>query len=129
MNGYGTNLRSPKVDVHDFAMIPRADIQRSSFRMQMQHKTTFSASNLIPVFLQEVLPGDSWNVACSAFARLATPIYPIFDNIDLEFFFSLCLIGLFGLIGISLWGSRRTLVILFRSPFRRLCLLLMGSRR
>ena len=85
--GYGNNFRAPKVDVHDFAMVPRADIPRSSFRMQMQHKTTIQCSRLIPVFLQEVMPGDSWNVNMTVFARMATPIYPIMDNLDLESFF------------------------------------------
>lgn len=86
-SGYGTNFRAPKVDVHDFAMVPRSDVPRSSFRMQMQHKTTFSASNLIPIFCQEVLPGDSWNVNMTAFCRMATPLFPIMDNLDLETFF------------------------------------------
>lgn len=87
MNGYGTNFRSPRVDVHSFSMVPRADIPRSSFRMEHQHKTTFSAGLIIPVYLQEILPGDSFNVEMTVFARLATPIYPILDNIDLESFF------------------------------------------
>lgn len=87
LGNYGDNFRSPKVDVHQFSMIPRSDVPRSSFRMQMQHKTTFSASYLIPVFCEEVLPGDSWNVNMSAFCRMATPLYPIMDNLDLETFF------------------------------------------
>src|SRR6266436_6419363 len=84
---YGRNWRAPKVDVHDFAMVPRADIPRSAFRMQMQHKTTLNGSYLHPIFLQEVLPGDSFNVSMSAFVRMATPLFPIMDNIDLETFF------------------------------------------
>ncbi len=84
---YGKNLRAPRVDVHSFSMVPRSDIPRSTFGMQHQHKTTFSASLLIPVYLQEVLPGDSFNVTMSAFCRLATPLYPIMDNMELESFF------------------------------------------
>lgn len=84
---YGRNFRAPRVDVHSFAMIPRAEIPRSSFRMQHQHKTTISASLLIPVYLQEVLPGDSFNVQMAAFCRMATPLYPIMDNMDLESWF------------------------------------------
>jgi Capsid protein (F protein) len=84
---YGTNFRAPKVDAHQFAMIPRADIPRSQFRMQQQHKTTIGGSALVPVYLQEVLPGDSFNVSMSSFCRLATPLFPIMDNIDLESFF------------------------------------------
>lgn len=85
--GYGNNFRAPQVDVHQFAMIPRAEIPRSSFRMQHQHKTTINASFLYPIYLQEILPGDSFKVSMSAFCRLATPLYPIMDNITLETFF------------------------------------------
>ncbi len=84
---YGNNFRAPKVDVHAFSMIPRADIPRSSFRMQHQHKTTIQSTYLIPVFVQEVLPGDSFAVNMTAFCRMATPLYPIMDNLDLESFF------------------------------------------
>ena len=79
--------RNPSVSAHQFAMVPRADIPRSSFRMQTTHKTTFSAAFLIPVFLQEVLPGDMFNLQMTAFTRMATPIFPIMDNLYLESFF------------------------------------------
>lgn len=82
-----TGFRAPKVDIHDFSMIPRADIPRSKFHMQHQHKTTCSASVLIPIYVQEVLPGDTFNVRMQAFCRLATPLFPILDNMDLETFF------------------------------------------
>ena len=84
---YGNNFRAPKVDVHSFAMIPRANIPRSTFRMQSQHKTTFSASYLIPAYVQEILPGDSISLSMTAFCRMATPLYPIMDNLDLESWF------------------------------------------
>ncbi|WNK14659.1 MAG: major capsid protein [Microvirus sp.] len=79
--------RNPSVSVHDFAMIPRADIPRSSFRMQTSHKTTINASLLVPVYVQEVLPGDSFNLKMTMFSRMATPVYPIMDNIHMESFF------------------------------------------
>lgn len=78
---------NPSVSTHQFAMVPRADIPRSAFRMQQSHKTTFSASNLVPVYCQEVLPGDSFNVSMTAFSRMATSIYPLMDNMHLESFF------------------------------------------
>jgi hypothetical protein len=87
MQGYGVNFRAPKVDIHDFSMIPRAEIPRSSFKMQHQHKTTINASYLYPIYVQEVLPGDSFSVTMSAFVRTATPLFPIMDNMDLETFF------------------------------------------
>lgn len=78
---------NPSVNPHQFAMIPRADIPRSSFRMQMNHKTTFNAAKLVPIYVQEVLPGDSFNLKMTAFTRTATMVYPIMDNMILESFF------------------------------------------
>nr|QJB20511.1 MAG: major capsid protein [Microvirus sp.] len=79
--------RNKSVSSHDFAMVPRADIARSTFRRDFTHKTTFDAGYLIPVFVDEVLPGDSFSVDMTAFARLATPIFPVMDNLHLESFF------------------------------------------
>ncbi|WNK13983.1 MAG: major capsid protein [Microvirus sp.] len=79
--------RNPSVSAHEFAMIPRADIPRSSFRMQTSHKTTLNASGLYPVYVQEVLPGDSFNLRMTAFSRMATAIYPVMDNLHMESFF------------------------------------------
>jgi len=87
MSNYGTGLRAPMVDVHQFSMIPRAEIPRSTFRIQQQHKTTINASNLTPIFVTEVLPGDTFNCKMTPFVRLATPIFPIMDNIALESWF------------------------------------------
>lgn len=80
------NYRNRSVNVHDFAMIPRASIPRSSFRMEKGFKTTFDAGYLVPFHLQEVLPGDSFSVSAAAFARMATPLYPIMDNLHLDTF-------------------------------------------
>jgi len=68
-------------------MIPKADIPRSKFDCQSTHKTTFDAGYLVPVYVDEVLPGDTFNLNMTAFARLATPLYPIMDNMHLESFF------------------------------------------
>jgi hypothetical protein len=80
-------FRNKSVDVHQFAMVPRADIPRSSFNMQSSHKTTFDAGLLIPVYVDEVLPGDTFRLKMTAFARLSTPIFPIMDNMYLDSFF------------------------------------------
>ena len=80
-------FRNKSVNVHQFAMIPKADIPRSSFKTQFTHKTTFDAGYLIPVYVDEVLPGDTFNVSMTAFARLATPLYPIMDNMHMDSFF------------------------------------------
>ncbi len=72
---------------HRFDSTPRADIPRSSFDRSSGYKTTFDAGLLIPFFVDEAMPGDTFNLKTTAFARLATPIKPIMDNIWLETFF------------------------------------------
>jgi hypothetical protein len=79
--------RNQSVNVHQFTMIPKADIPRSKFDCQSTHKTTFDAGYLVPVYVDEVLPGDTFNLNMTAFARLSTPLYPIMDNMHLESFF------------------------------------------
>ena len=80
-------FRNKSVNVHQFAMVPKADIPRSAFRRQSTHKTTFDAGYLVPVYVDEVLPGDTFKLKMTAFARLATPIYPVMDNLYLDSFF------------------------------------------
>ena len=72
---------------HSFSQVPSANIQRSTFSRSHGYKTTFNASQLIPFFHDEILPGDTFAVNATLFARLATPIYPIMDNIWLDTFF------------------------------------------
>jgi len=79
--------KNKSVDVHKFAMVPKADIPRSSFQRQQTHKTTFDSGFLIPVYVDEVLPGDSMKLKMTAFARLATPIFPLMDNLHMDSFF------------------------------------------
>lgn len=78
--------RNKSVSAHNFAMIPRADIPRSTFRIQSAHKTTFNAGDLIPIYVDEVLPGDTFKLKMTAFGRLATPITPVMDNLHLDTF-------------------------------------------
>ena len=79
--------RNQSVNVHQFAMIPSAEVPRSSFDIQTAHKTTFDGGYLVPVYVDEVLPGDTFNLRMTAFARMATPIYPLMDNMHLDSFF------------------------------------------
>jgi hypothetical protein len=79
--------RNQSVDVHQFTMIPKADIPRSSFDCQSTHKTTFDAGFLVPIYVDEMLPGDTFRLNMTAFARLSTPIFPIMDNMHLDSFF------------------------------------------
>ncbi|WNK13714.1 MAG: major capsid protein [Microvirus sp.] len=82
-------MKNPSVNVHQFAMVPRADIPRSAFNMETSHKTTFDAGYLVPIYVDEVLPGDSMKLELTAFARMLTPIYPVMDNLlmDVHFWF------------------------------------------
>ncbi len=77
----------PSTTSHNFSTIPKADIQRSVFDRSHGLKTTFDAGLLIPIFVDEALPGDTYNLNMAGFGRLATPISPIMDNIHLETFF------------------------------------------
>lgn len=79
--------RNQSVDLHQFAMVPKADIPRSTFNIQHTHKTTFDAGYLVPVYVDEVLPGDTFSLRMTAFTRLATPLFPIMDNLHLDSFF------------------------------------------
>ncbi|WNK15030.1 MAG: major capsid protein [Microvirus sp.] len=79
--------RNQSVDVHQFAMVPKAEIPRSQFSRQFTHKTTFDAGYLVPVYVDEVLPGDTFSMKATFFARMATPIFPLMDNLYLDSFF------------------------------------------
>nr|UXQ87951.1 MAG: major capsid protein [Microvirus sp.] len=72
---------------HQFSQVPKAEIQRSSFDRSHGLKTTFDAGYLYPILCDEALPGDSFNVNMTGFARLATPIFPLMDNMRMETFF------------------------------------------
>lgn len=72
---------------HQFSRVPSVDLQRSSFDRSHGVKTTFDSGYLIPFFVDEALPGDTFNLQTTGFARLATPIYPVMDNIHLDTFY------------------------------------------
>lgn len=73
--------------MHSFNRVPSADIQRSSFDRSHGYKTTFDAGYLIPIYVDEALPGDTFNLDMTGFARLATPLDPVMDNMYIETFF------------------------------------------
>jgi hypothetical protein len=79
--------RNRSVNVHQFSMVPRADIPRSAFDRESKLKTSFDTGYLVPILVDEVLPGDSFHGSMTAFCRLATPIVPVMDNLFLETFF------------------------------------------
>lgn len=79
--------RMPSVMGHSFARTPGITIERSKFDRSHGIKTAFDADYLVPILVDEVLPGDTFNCRMAGFARLATPIKPIMDNMYLDTFF------------------------------------------
>ncbi|AJK28273.1 putative major capsid protein [Eel River basin pequenovirus] len=72
---------------HSFSQVPNVEIPRSQFDRSHGHKTTFNSGYLVPVFVDEALPGDTLSVRMTSFARMATPIHPIMDNVRMTSFF------------------------------------------
>ena len=72
---------------HSFAKIPSANIARSVFNRSFAVKDTFNFDELIPIFVDEVLPGDTINLNVKSFARLATQAKPLLDNMYIDYFF------------------------------------------
>jgi hypothetical protein len=70
-----------------FAQAPQVDIQRSTFDRSSGHKTTFNAGKLVPIYVDEVLPGDTFEMKTSAIIRGSTPIFPVMDNANLDIYF------------------------------------------
>ena len=87
MNFGGKMGSQPSVMKHNFSTVPKAEMQRSSFDRSHGYKTTFDSGYLVPVFVDEVLPGDTFNLKMSSFARLQTPLKPVMDNMYLDTFF------------------------------------------
>lgn len=81
------NKRQRSVMKHDFSMVPHADIPRSNFNRSHGLKTAYDSGYLIPIYCDEALPGDTFNLRLSSMTRLATPLLPFMDNIHIDFFF------------------------------------------
>jgi len=72
---------------HQFSKVPSVSLPRSSFDRSSGHKTAFDAGKLVPIYFDEALPGDTFNLNMSAFARMSTPLYPVMDNLYMDTFF------------------------------------------
>jgi hypothetical protein len=82
------NQNLPSNMQHSFANVPTIRIPRSRFRRNHTHKTTFTADYLVPIYVDEALPGDTFDVDAALFARLSSPLKtPIMDNLYLDVFF------------------------------------------
>ncbi|KAE9785933.1 phage capsid protein [Escherichia coli] len=84
MSKFGRKVPSNSKSQHNFSVIPSANIQRSVFNRSSGYKTSFDAGYLIPVFLDEALPGDTFHLKTSILARLSTPVVPFMDNLRLD---------------------------------------------
>lgn len=72
---------------HQFSQVPSANIPRSSFDRSCGWKGTFDSGYLIPIFIDEALPGDTFSLRMNSLARLNTPIVPFMDNLFVDTFF------------------------------------------
>lgn len=82
------NVTVPRPGGHNFRDVPRAEIPRSAFDLSRGLKTTFDADELIPIYLEEVLPGDTFNVKMNGLCRIFSPLLsPVMDNMYLETFY------------------------------------------
>ena len=72
---------------HAFSRVPRAEIPRSRFQRNNNHKTTGNTGFLIPVYREEVYPGETHNLRVTFLGRLATLLHPIMDNLFVDSFF------------------------------------------
>lgn len=80
-------MKSTTGGQHTFARVPSVNIERSSFNRSHGLKTTFNSGYLVPIFVDEALPGDTMSLSMATFGRLATLMRPIMDNLYLDVFF------------------------------------------
>ena len=83
----GIMHNTPSNMSHNFARVPQVSIPRSQFLSRYKYTSAINASYLYPFFVDEVLPGSTFNDFFTLFARLATPIKPIMDNLYLDTFY------------------------------------------
>ena len=72
---------------YNFAQNPQVGVSRSRFQRNNDNKTTFNTGDLIPIYLDEVLPGDTHQIDVACVMRMATPIFPVMDSAYCDFYF------------------------------------------
>lgn len=88
---FGNTPSLPSPNQHLFSRTPHADIPRSVFNRSHSHKTSIPGTGyLIPIYVDEALPGDTFNLQLSSLMRFTTLINPIMDNVKADFFFFAC---------------------------------------
>ena len=70
-----------------FAQVPHAEIRRAKFDRPFNLLTTMNEGDLVPIYLDEVLPADTFKINLNALVRMATPLYPVMDNAYMDFYF------------------------------------------
>lgn len=73
-----------------FNQIPELKASRTRFNRDQTILTTFDAGRLIPFYVDEVLPGDTFSVDTSAIIRMSTPKYPVMDDAFIDFYYFYC---------------------------------------
>ncbi len=73
-----------------FNQIPEMKASRTRFNRDQTILTTFDSGILIPFYVDEVLPGDTFNVDTAAIIRMTTPKYPVFDDAFIDFYYFYC---------------------------------------
>lgn len=71
---------------YTFSVMPSVSISRSRFARTSQHKTSFNLGDIVPIYVDEVLPGDTRSFDMASLVRMSTPIAPIMDNIYMDYF-------------------------------------------
>ena len=73
-----------------FNQVPETHVSRTRFNRDQNILTTFDAGKLIPFYVDEVLPGDTFSVNTAAIIRMTTPKYPVFDDAFIDFYYFFC---------------------------------------
>ena len=70
-----------------YNQVPHAEIRRSRFKRDFSLLTTINEGDLVPIYVDEVLPGDTFKIDVNGLVRMATPLYPVMDNCNMDIFF------------------------------------------
>lgn len=70
-----------------YEQVPHAEIRRAKFQRDFNLLTTINEGDLVPIYLDEVLPADTFKINLNALVRMATPLYPVMDNAYMDFYF------------------------------------------
>ena len=73
-----------------FNQVPKTHVSRTRFKRDQNILTTFDAGKLIPFYVDEVLPGDTFSVDTAAIIRMTTPKYPVMDDSFIDFYYFFC---------------------------------------